>query len=100
MLNGKHLIAGEWVGSQTTFENAPMNGVTDHFGVGTPDHVDAAAFAAEQAFPSFGYSKRAHRAEFLRAIATEIDARGDEITAIGVRETGLPEMRLNGERGR
>jgi len=100
MLNGKHLIAGEWVGSDTTFENAPINGATDHFAVGTPDHVDAAACAAEQAFPSYGYSKRAHRAEFLRAIATEIDARGDEITAIGIRETGLPEMRLNGERGR
>lgn len=100
MLNGKHLIAGEWVGSHTTFENAPINGATDHFAVGTLDDVDAAVCAAEQAFPSFGYSKRAHRAEFLRAIATEIDARGDEITTIGVRETGLPEMRLNGERGR
>ena len=70
MLNGKHLIAGEWVGSHTTFENAPINGATDHFAVGTLDDVDAAVCAAEQAFPSFGYSNRAHRAEFLRAIAT------------------------------
>jgi NADP-dependent aldehyde dehydrogenase len=100
MLNGKHLIAGEWVGSHTTFENAPINGATDHFAVGTLDHVDAAVCAAEQAFLSFGYSKRAHRAEYLRAIATEIDARGDEITTIGVRETGLPKTRFNGERGR
>jgi NADP-dependent aldehyde dehydrogenase len=100
MLKGKHLIAGEWLGSDTTFENAPVNGATDTFAVGTPDHVDAAACAAEQAFFSFGYSTREDRAEFLRAIATEIDARGTDITAIGVRETGLPEMRLNGERGR
>lgn len=100
MLNGKHLIAGEWVGSEDTFENTPVTGNADQFAVGTPEHVDAAVRAAEEAFPSFGYSKRADRAKLLREIAKEIDARGSEITAIGIRETGLPEMRLNGERGR
>jgi NADP-dependent aldehyde dehydrogenase len=100
MLNGKHLIAGEWVGSDTSFENTPVDGVPDHFAVGTPDHVDQAARAAEQAFLSFAYSSRKDRATFLRTIAAEIEARGEEITAIGMRETGLPEMRLNGERGR
>jgi len=100
MLNTKHLIAGEWVGSDTTFENTPVDGDADQFAVGTPEHVNAAVSAAEQAFASYGYSTRAERAKFLRAIATEIDARGNEITAIGIRETGLPEMRLNGERGR
>jgi alpha-ketoglutaric semialdehyde dehydrogenase len=100
MLKGKHLIAGEWVGSDTTFENSPVNGPADHFAVGTPELVDAAVRAAEQAFSSYGYSTRADRAKLLRTIATEIDARGADITAIGVRETGLPEMRLNGERGR
>lgn len=34
------------------------------------------------------------------SIAEEIDARGDEITKIGTQETGLPEARLVGERGR
>ena len=100
MLNGRHLIAGEWVGSDTTFENTPVDGVADHFAVGTPEHVDKAVRAAEQAFLSYGYSSRADRATFLRTIATEIDARGEDITAIGMRETGLPEVRLNGERGR
>ena len=100
MLNGKHLIAGEWVGSDETFGNAPIDGPVDQFAVGTSAHVDAAARGAEQAFLTYGYSSRAERATFLRQIATEIEARGDEITAIGIRETGLPEMRLNGERGR
>ena len=100
MLNGRHLIAGEWVGSDTTFENTPVDGAADHFAVGTPEHVDKAVRAAEQAFLSYGYSSRADRATFLRTIATEIDARGEDITAIGMRETGLPEVRLNGERGR
>jgi len=100
MLNGKHLIAGEWVGTDNTFDNAPVDGPVDQFAVGTPAHVDAAVRGAELAFLSYGYSSRAERAKFLRQVATEIEARGEEITAIGTRETGLPEMRLNGERGR
>ena len=100
MLTGKHLIAGEWVGSETTFENSPLDGDTDTFAEGTVEQVNAAVDAAEDAFATYAYSSRAERASFLRAIAAEIDARGEEITAIGMRETGLPEVRLNGERGR
>ena len=54
MLNGKHLIAGEWVGSDETFGNAPIDGPVDQFAVGTSAHVDAAARGAEQAFLTFG----------------------------------------------
>lgn len=100
MIIGKHLIAGEWVGGSETFQNTPVEGEVSSFAVGTPAIVDKAARAAEEAFWSYGYSTRASRAAFLRNIADEIDARGEEITAIGTRETGLPEMRLNGERGR
>ncbi|MCI5084279.1 MAG: aldehyde dehydrogenase (NADP(+)), partial [Rhodovulum sp.] len=56
--------------------------------------------AAEEAFWTYGYSTRAERAAFLNAIADEIEERGDQITDIGTRETGLPEARLQGERGR
>ena len=100
MLIGKHLIAGEWVGTDATFENTPLSGDVDSFSVATPLHVDAAVRAAEEAFHSFSNLSRSDRATFLRAIATELEARGEAITAIGIRETGLPEMRLNGERGR
>ncbi|MEP3279141.1 MAG: aldehyde dehydrogenase (NADP(+)) [Stappiaceae bacterium] len=100
MLTGKHLIAGEWVGSQQTFTNEPVSGEADSFAIGTPELVDQAVKAAEEAFWTFGYSSRAERATLLRAIAEEIDARGEDITAMGVKETGLPEVRLNGERGR
>lgn len=48
----------------------------------------------------YGYTTRAERARFLRTIANEIDARGDAITEVGTQETGLPEARLQGERGR
>ena len=97
---GKHLIAGEWVGSEETFHNAPIEGAADAFPVGTVKHVDSAVMAAEQAFSSFGTLPRTGRAAFLRSIADEIEARGEAITAVGIRETGLPAARLQGERGR
>ncbi|CUJ97207.1 NADP-dependent fatty aldehyde dehydrogenase [Ruegeria denitrificans] len=100
MLTGKHLIAGEWVGSEATFASDPAHGPSHEFAVGTPAHVDAAAQAAEEAFATFGWSTRGKRAALLYRIADEIDARGDAITQIGCQETGLPEARLQGERGR
>lgn len=100
MLTGKHLIAGEWVDGPSSFENMPTFGDADSFFVGTPELVAKAAEAAEEAFWSYGYAPRAKRAEFLNAIADEIDARGEDITLMGTKETGLPEGRLQGERGR
>ncbi len=99
-LKGKHLIAGQWVAGEQTFQSEPAHGPANTFPVGTPAMVDQAARAAEEAFWSYGYSTREERAKFLNRIADEIDARGAEITEIGTQETGLPEARLNGERGR
>ncbi|MGJ8544113.1 MAG: aldehyde dehydrogenase (NADP(+)) [Sulfitobacter sp.] len=100
VLNGNHLIAGKWVGGPTTFANEPVTGEADHFADATPDLVDQAAKAAEEAFWSYGYSSQQERAVFLRAIADEIEARGEAITQMGCKETGLPAARLQGERGR
>ncbi|MFZ5962373.1 aldehyde dehydrogenase (NADP(+)) [Thalassococcus sp. BH17M4-6] len=98
--HGKHLIAGDWVASDTTFTNDPASGESATFSAGTPDLVNRACEAAEEAFWSYGYTSRADRAAFLNAIADEIEARAEQITDIGTRETGLPEARLQGERGR
>lgn len=98
--HGKHLIAGEWVTSGATFHNEPASGPAHAFSMGTPELVNRACEAAEDAFWSFGYSTRAERAAFLNAIADEIEARADAITEIGSRESGLPPARLQGERGR
>lgn len=98
--HGKHLIAGEWIGGGATFRSEPAHGAAHDFSVGTVDLVNRACDAAEDAFWSYGYSTRAERATFLNAIADEIDVRGDAITQIGTEETGLPEARLVGERGR
>ncbi|NIZ02987.1 aldehyde dehydrogenase (NADP(+)) [Thalassospira lucentensis] len=99
-LKGKHLIAGDWVSGDATFKSEPAHGPVNTFPVGTPALVDQAAKAAEEAFWSFAYSSREDRAALLNKIADEIDARGDEITEIGTQESGLPEARLQGERGR
>ncbi|MBW0157601.1 aldehyde dehydrogenase (NADP(+)) [Sedimentimonas flavescens] len=98
--HGKHLIAGEWRATEQTFLSEPAHGSAHAFSVGTPELVDQAVRAAEDAFWSYGYSTRAERAAFLETIADEIEARAEAITEIGTQETGLPEARLNGERGR
>ncbi len=97
---GKHLVAGAWLDGAGTFESAPAHGPAHAFAVGTVDLVNRACEAAEDAFWSYANSSRAARAAFLRAIADEIEARAEAITEIGSQETGLPEARLQGERGR
>lgn len=98
--HGKHLIAGQWIESEQTFTSSPAHGEAHTFYSGSAALVDQAVQAAEAAFYEFSGKTRQERAEFLNAIADEIDARGDAITAIGTSETGLPEARLQGERGR
>ena len=98
--NGNHLIAGEWIAGEQTFTSTPAHGPTHRFAVGTVELVDRACQAAEQAFWSYAATTREQRAAFLNAIAEEIEARAEAITEIGSQETGLPEARLQGERGR
>ncbi|WP_209597478.1 aldehyde dehydrogenase (NADP(+)) [Ruegeria sp. HKCCSP351] len=98
--HGKHLIAGNWLSGDTFFQSQPAFGPSHRFSVGRFQDVDAAAKAAEEAFWSYGFSTREDRAAFLNTIADEIEARAEAITEIGTQETGLPEARLQGERGR
>ncbi|MCO6389878.1 aldehyde dehydrogenase family protein [Aliihoeflea aestuarii] len=97
---GRHLIAGEWVASDATFTSDPAHGPSHNFGVGTPEQVARACDAAEASFEAYAATTREQRAAFLNAIADEIEVRAASITEIGTQETGLPEARLNGERGR
>ncbi|MCR9110981.1 aldehyde dehydrogenase (NADP(+)) [Marivita sp. XM-24bin2] len=98
--HGKHLIAGEWVASDTTFSSQPVSGEAMNVSAGGSAEVDRAVQAAEEAFLTYGWTSRDERAAFLEAIADEIEARGADITRLGCAETGLPEARLQGERGR
>ncbi|WP_434700862.1 aldehyde dehydrogenase (NADP(+)) [Pseudomonas sp. D1-36] len=66
----------------------------------TEQEVDAAAKAAAAAHPIYRSLSAARRAEFLDAIADELDALGDDFVAVVCRETALPAARIQGERGR
>ncbi|WP_375741285.1 aldehyde dehydrogenase (NADP(+)) [Pseudomonas boanensis] len=66
----------------------------------TAAEVDAAARAAEAAYPAYRQLSALRRAEFLDAIAVELDALGEDFIATVCRETALPAARIHGERGR
>ncbi|WP_374630804.1 aldehyde dehydrogenase (NADP(+)) [Pannonibacter indicus] len=100
MLTGKHLIAGAWVAGSEVFSSSPVTGEPRQFAAGGPAEVDAAVKAAEAAFAAYAATSREERAVFLERIATEIEARGAEITEVATAETALPTARLEGERGR
>lgn len=66
----------------------------------TREAIDAMAAGAAQAFVGYRKKTAGERAIFLEAIADEIMAIGDELIQRAMLESGLPEARLIGERGR
>lgn len=103
MLTGKNLIAGEWRGGKKSFKAARASGgeplEPEYFEANEADIADACK-AAAGAQAVFGALPLSERAAFLRLAADKIDALGDTLTQRAMAESGLPEARLNGERGR
>lgn len=66
----------------------------------TPQQVDDAVKQAYVAFLSYKNLDGRKRAAFLRSIADEIEALGDELIDAAMQETNLPHARLLGERAR
>lgn len=62
--------------------------------------VDQALKQAQLSFLSYKNTPRAKRAAFLRSIADEIEALGNDLITVAMLETNLPEARIVGERGR
>ncbi|GBR10198.1 2,5-dioxovalerate dehydrogenase [Asaia siamensis] len=62
--------------------------------------VDQACQLADAAFDSYRATSPEMRAKFLDAIADEIEALGDALIVRACAESGLPEARIRGERGR
>jgi len=98
--HGRHIIAGARVAGEGTFTSQPVEGAALAVSSGSAVLVDRAVRAAEEAFGVFATTTREDRALFLETIANEIEERGADITAIAMAETGLPQARLEGERGR
>jgi len=103
-LTGKNLIAGEWSGDTNngfTATNANTNeAMTEKFADATETEIDQAIIAANLAFTSYSQLSSTKRAHFLRTIGEQIVALGDELVDTACAETGLPAMRIQGERGR
>ncbi len=103
-LHGQHLIASRpTAAAASSFHgiNAANQAVLDPgFSEATSSEIDAAVQAAFSAFAEFRQSTGEQRAALLEAIATEIEALGDELLQRAHAETGLPLARLTGERAR
>jgi alpha-ketoglutaric semialdehyde dehydrogenase len=70
------------------------------FYAASSEDVDAALALAEKAAGIYRYTDKKTKAAFLRSIAEEITAIGDELIERAMAESGLPQGRLQGERGR
>ena len=87
-----HLIGGEPTASVSadTFENrSPVDGsLLGAVASGGPADIDAAAAAAERAFPEWAGRSGADRKRILNAVADLIVERADEIAAVECVDTG------------
>ncbi|ELR69001.1 Ketoglutarate semialdehyde dehydrogenase [Fulvivirga imtechensis AK7] len=102
-LHGKNRIGFELLAASEEFVHSydPKAGkALDKFYLATEDEVALALDKAAQAFDSYRYYSGKRKAEFLEAIADEILALGDELIETAMKESGLPEGRIIGERGR
>lgn len=66
----------------------------------TTAEIDIALAKTEKAFHQYKTYSLKQRADFMRAIAVEIEALGEELIDTAMAETNLPQARLLGERAR
>ncbi len=103
-LTGQMLIAGEPVrgsGEQIrAFDPAAGRHLEPGYAYGDASDVDAACAAAAAAFADYRSTTSEPRAQFLEAIAANIEAVTDIVVERAVAESGLPQARLTGEVGR
>jgi 2,5-dioxopentanoate dehydrogenase len=82
------------------FSTVSQNILPGNFFIATEKEVDKAVTKAVAAFVVYKDKTATEKAKFLETIAEEIMAIGDELIQRAMQETGLPETRLKGERGR
>ncbi|MDE1205731.1 aldehyde dehydrogenase (NADP(+)) [Tenacibaculum larymnensis] len=104
MITGKNYIGNQLsaLGSTTykTF-NPELNQENKHiFSEATQEEINQAVNLASKAFEEYRTVSGERKAEFLNAIADEILALDDKLIQTYCSESGLPEGRAKGERGR
>ncbi|WP_426164552.1 aldehyde dehydrogenase (NADP(+)) [Pseudoduganella sp. R-31] len=99
MIIGRQLVRGA-AGTLLAFNPATRENLQPPFGQADLTDVERACALAEQAFDAYRATTPEARAAFLEAVASNIDALGATLTERAMAETGLPQARLEGERGR
>ena len=103
MIDGAMLIGAEARQADKRFTSVdPSTGetLTPDFSSAGPDAVAEACSLAAAAFPAYSATAPEDRAAFIEGVAEEILAIGDDLIVRALSESGLPRVRLEGERGR
>lgn len=102
-LTGKNIIGDQFLGGGKTFnaENPSTGTILEPaFYEASAQEVKEAVMKAHHAFQRYRNKSGMEKALFLEAIADELIALGELLIRRCMDETGLPEARLIGERGR
>ncbi len=103
-LNGKNILGYKYSALSKELMEAKSPGTQERldgqFAVATSEELDEAMNLATTAFETYKHSSGQQRADFLNAIADEILKLGNVLIQRAMKESGLPEGRITGERGR
>lgn len=99
MILGQRCVSGQ-NGSTHAINPATGQPLEPAFGFASEAEVDQACALAEAAFDDYRHTSLEQRAAFLERIADNILALGNSLIERAQQETGLPQARLEGERGR
>ncbi|NRA61271.1 MAG: aldehyde dehydrogenase (NADP(+)) [Psychrobium sp.] len=103
-ITGQHLINGRWknLGNDTFSSANPATDVNNDycFFEATSEDAEQAVVSAAGASKQVRRLSAIQRADFLEAIASEIELLGAQLVEVAMSETALPQMRIEGERGR
>ncbi|HMQ60961.1 MAG TPA: aldehyde dehydrogenase (NADP(+)) [Flavilitoribacter sp.] len=101
---GKNLIGFEWSSQgKAVLKAVNPKGLAElegEFYTSTETEVDRAMEKAHNAWLTYRNAGGKAKGAFLRAIADEIEALGDTLIERVMQESGLPQARVTGERGR
>ena len=104
MIIGKNYVGQTPVsgGNQRLISFNPATGEnhSEDFVAATQHEVNDAVALANSAFKTYREKSASDKARFLRAIADNILQLDQELVKRAIAETGLPETRIKGERGR
>ena len=104
MIHGKNFIgselSAEGSGSFQTFSPLNLTELPELFVEATKMETELAVAKATDAYKTYKKKSGKEKAAFLRAIADEIELLGPELIGRACAESGLPEGRITGERGR